>query len=151
MRTGELLALTWEDYDGRTLRVNKARVRGEITGTKTGETRTVLLPDRLTKVLNALPSRFRKDIIFSNQYGRHYQAGYHLNKKFREAHQMTLTRHRSGPYPWRHTYASIGLTSGAEPAWLAKQPGHSLQMFYNVYSTWMESADRDQQQLAKLQ
>ena len=43
---------------------------------------------------------------------------------------MTEIRRRTGPYRWRHTYASIGLTNGADHAWLAKQLGHSLQMFY---------------------
>ncbi len=150
MRTGELLALIWDDYDGETLSVTKARVRGEITTTKTYENRVVLVQDRLAKTLNALPSRFLKGVIFTNQYGREYRAGHHLNMKFREAHAKTGVRHREGPYPWRHTYASIGLTSGADPAWLADQLGHSLQMFYNVYSKWIKSEERDQRELAKL-
>lgn len=150
MRTGELLALTWADYNDQSLSVSKALVRREITTTKTDEARTVLVTDRLASILNALPSRFRKGPIFTNQYGRRYQSGYHMNKRFREAHEHTEIRHRSGPYPWRHTYASIGLTSGAEPAWLAAQLGHSLQMFYNVYSTWINNEERDQRELAKL-
>jgi integrase len=44
MRTGELLALTWDDYDGESLRVEKARVRSQITSTKTEEERKVLMP-----------------------------------------------------------------------------------------------------------
>ena len=70
---------------------------------------------------------------------------------FRQAHGKTGIRHREGPYPWRHTYASIGLTNGAEPAWMAKQLGHSLQMFYTVYAEWINSEDRDQAELAKIQ
>ena len=151
IRTGELIALTWDDYDARSLTVEKARVRGEITTTKTNDSRTVLVTKRLGNVLNDLPSRFRKGAIFTNQYDRPYQAGYHLNKRFRVAHEATGVRHRSGPYPWRHTYASIGLSNGAEPAWLAKQLGHSLQMFYNVYAEWIGSDEKDQKELAKIQ
>jgi hypothetical protein len=36
-----------------------------------------------------------------------------------------------------------------EPAWLAKQLGHSLQMFYTVYAEWIDSSERDQRELAK--
>ena len=79
-----------------------------------------------------------------------YSSGYHLDKTFRLAHKKTSVRHREGPYPWRHTYASIGLTNGAEPAWLAKQLGHGLQMFYNVYADWIGSDDADQKELAKI-
>lgn len=150
MRTGELLALTWADYDGKSLAVTKARVRGEVTTTKTDENRTVLVQERLAKTLNGLPSRFRQGVIFTNQYGREYRAGYHLNKKFREAHEKAGVRHREGPYPWRHTYASIGLTSGADPAWLANQLGHSLQVFYSVYSKWINTDERDSRELEKL-
>jgi integrase len=60
------------------------------------------------------------------------------------AHDATGVRRSSSPnYPWRHTYASIGLTNGAEPAWLAKQLGHSLQMVHGVYATWIRTADTD--------
>ena len=41
------------------------------------------IPDKIANVLNALPFRFRKGAIFSTQYGRHYQAGYHLNRSIR--------------------------------------------------------------------
>ena len=150
MRTGELLALSWDDYDGQRLRVNKARVRGDITTTKTDTVRFVALPETLIRVLNALPSRFQRQTVFTNQYGKPYRSGYHLNKAFRTAHAATEIRHRTGPYPWRHTYASIGLTHGVEPAWLAKQLGHSLQMFYTVYAEWIDSSERDQRELAKL-
>jgi len=151
MRTGELLALTWEDFDGKSLLVNKARVRGEITTTKTHKARTVAIPDRVIKAINTLPSRFKQGSIFTNQYGREYHSGYHLNKKFREAHEKTRIRHREGPYPWRHTYASIGLTGGADPGWMAKQLGHSQQMFYTVYAYWINSDERDRYELAKIQ
>ena len=42
MRTGELLALRWDDYEREgLLHVNKACVRGEIGDTKTGLERSV--------------------------------------------------------------------------------------------------------------
>ena len=93
----------------------------------------------------------RNDLTEGPLPGSGHDAGAEaLNKKLREAHAKIGVRHRSGPYPWRHTYASIGLTCGADPAWLADQLGHSLQMFYNTYSKWIKSEERDQRELAKL-
>ena len=150
MRTGELLALEWSDYDGKSFLVDKALVRGDLTTTKTSQGRQVALPAILQRAINSLPSRFKKGAMFINQYGREYKSGYHLNKKFREAHIGTGVRHRTGPYPWRHTYASIGLTSGADPIWLSKQLGHSVQVFYSVYARWIDNEDKDNAELAKI-
>ena len=35
MRTGEMLALMWDDYDGQSFMVERSRTRGEIVTTKT--------------------------------------------------------------------------------------------------------------------
>lgn len=53
MRTGELLALTWADYDDDSFNVEKAIVRGQLTTTKTNETRRVLMPAWVCAVINA--------------------------------------------------------------------------------------------------
>lgn len=45
----------------------------------------------------------------------------------------------------RHTYATIGLMSGAKPGFLAKQLGHSLRMFFTVYAKWISSDDDDRE------
>jgi integrase len=148
MRTGELLALTWPKYDGHSFVVDTARVRREIKCTKTEESRRVLLPDFVCKEVNALPSRFKREWVFVNQYGRPYLSAYHLNRVLETAHEAVGLRRREGPYPWRHTYASIGLTNGAKPAFLAKQLGHTLQVFFSTYARWI-SGDGDREELEK--
>ncbi len=49
-------------------------------------------------------------------------------------------------YPWRHTYASIGLSEGAKPGFLAKQLGHTLAVFYSNYAAWIDT-DTDRETL----
>lgn len=39
--------------------------------------------------------------------------------------------------------------SGAKPAFLAKQLGHSLRMFFEVYAKWISSVD-DRLEIAKV-
>jgi integrase len=53
------------------------------------------------------------------------------------------------PYNMRHTYATLGLMNGLKPAFLAKQLGHSLQVFFQVYAKWISSSD-DRAEVAKL-
>ena len=147
MRTGELLALRWDDYDGRSFMVERSRTRGEIVTTKTDETRKVLLTDKVCGVIGGLPSRFKRGYVFLAQRDKPYQSGYHLNQVFTKAHDRTNTPRSTSPnYPWRHTYASIGLISGLEPAFLAKQLGHSLSVFETTYAKWIDR-DEDREKL----
>lgn len=46
------------------------------------------------------------------------------------------------PYQTRHTYASMMLSAGEHPMWVARQMGHSdWTMIARVYGRWMPSAD----------
>jgi integrase len=91
-------------------------------------------------LLNAARTPFNGPIVL-NQYRRQYQSAYHLNQFYRKAHKDANVRLRKGPYPWRHTYASLGIQAGLPPAFLAKQLGHSLNVFYSHYATWITGDD----------
>lgn len=46
------------------------------------------------------------------------------------------------PYQTRHTYASMMLSAGEHPMWVAKQMGHKdWTMIARVYGKWMPDAD----------
>lgn len=46
------------------------------------------------------------------------------------------------PYQTRHTYASMMLSAGEHPMWVAKQMGHKdWTMIARVYGRWMPDAD----------
>lgn len=46
------------------------------------------------------------------------------------------------PYNTRHTFASIMLSSGAHPMWVAKQLGHKdWGMIRKIYGRWIEDVD----------
>ena len=148
-RTGELLALSWADFDGSSLWVKQSRTRGRLKDTKTGIKRKVLLLPDTVNVLKSMPRPIKGGPIFTNQYGRHYQSGYHLNKWFRKAHKDSGVRPRSGPYPWRHTYASLALSAGVKPALIASQLGHRLDVLLSTYGRYIPRED-DAAELAKM-
>ena len=54
--------------------------------------------------------------------------------------KLSRLRHRDARQT-RHTYATLCLHAGLTPAWVAKQLGHSVEMFYGVYSKWIEGGD----------
>lgn len=150
MRTGELIALTWADIKGNAFMVERAYVRRQMTTTKTGRRRRVVALPLTLDLLRSLPRPIKGGPIFTNQYGRPYESGYHLNKIFRKAHKATGVRHREGPYPWRHTYASLALTAGVRPVLIAAQLGHSVQMLHQVYAEYIP-ADDDAAELMKME
>lgn len=48
------------------------------------------------------------------------------------------------PYQTRHTYASMMLSAGEHPMWVAKQMGHTdWTMIARVYGRWMPSGDEE--------
>lgn len=50
----------------------------------------------------------------------------------------------------RHTYATMLLMAGAKPAYAARQMGHSVEIFLNTYSKWIDDGANDLEQ-AKLE
>ena len=55
--------------------------------------------------------------------------------------QNAGVRYRN-PYQTRHTYASMMLSAGEHPMWVAKQMGHTdWTMIARVYGRWMPDAD----------
>ena len=147
-RTGELLALTWADYDGEALSISKAIVRGEETDTKTHQNRRVLLTRRAIDALRDHTTRFKDSFIFLHK-GAHFTSAYELNKEWKAALGEANIPYRRA-YTCRHTYASLGLTAGAKPVCMAKQLGHSLNIFFDTYAKYMESQD-DQRELREME
>ena len=67
-----------------------------------------------------------------------------FNKAWKTAlKQCRMTYRRA--YICRHTRASEMLMAGVEPAFAAKQLGHTTEMFLNTYADWISGVkDRDQ-------
>ncbi|MNJ24871.1 hypothetical protein D3C77_193000 [compost metagenome] len=53
-------------------------------------------------------------------------------------------------YNCRHTYATMCLMAGMNPAFIANQLGHSVQMLLSTYARWINSST-DWSELGKLE
>jgi len=150
--SGEPLALKWCDYSGDTLHVYKSIVMRRIKlTTKTHTERTVIVPRWVQAILNSHESRFSGDWIFPNHKGSHYINAELFNQEwkrvFRDKSIIRAGIRYRRPYVCRHTRAAEMLSLGVEPARAAKQLGHTVEIFLNTYSEFIDeysdSNDRD--------
>jgi integrase len=152
-RPGEILALRWGDVDfnRRSVRIRSTLANGAIKGrTKTGLSRDVLLADEAFNALTearALTS-MRGDFVFVGRSGDHIRSTDATRRVLKRALTRLGIRDRR-QYDFRHTYATICLTVGMKPAFIAQQLGHSVQMLLDNYAVWANSDD-DWGELAKL-
>ncbi|WP_052247459.1 tyrosine recombinase XerC [Alteromonas macleodii] len=145
LRTGELLGLRWEDVDLRRkvahIRVNL--INGiEKSPKTTGSIRTIQLHQKAVESLIALKksdfSKFRR-VFINPKTMTEYKNADGLRKYIWKPTLNKLNISYRYPYQCRHTYASMMLTQGKNPMWVAKQMGHvDWGMIRKTYGRWIE-------------
>ncbi|MEA9994281.1 MULTISPECIES: tyrosine-type recombinase/integrase [unclassified Pseudomonas] len=158
MRPGEAMALRWSEVDTskRSARVCRIRIYGKIKErTKTKKSREVLLNDQALHALDkARPlTAARSDYVFAPE-GNGDRSELFIRSEtgpkryWLSAMRKLGFRHRR-MYDTRHTYATMCLMSGMNPAFIAAQLGHSVQVLLSTYAKWLSSPS-DWDELAKL-
>lgn len=154
MRTSELLALKWTDIDwfSKEAYVCKAQSKGQLNDkTKTAKVRSVMLTDEALHALDTMkPLTYlgQGEIFKSPRTGESWKT----DKSPRQPLYKSLRRlgiRRRKAYATRHTYATIMLMRGVNPAFAAAQLGHSLQMFLQVYAKWIHG-DQNKSEFQKI-
>jgi integrase len=150
MRTSELVALDWGDIDfvRGVVRVTRALTQQstEPEGTKTAAGRREI--KLLQPAMEALKAQkqhtwLRGAEVFQNPQSSLRWTGDQAIRKtlWTWALKRGGVRYRK-PYQTRHTYASMMLSAGEHPMWVAKQMGHKdWTMIARVYGRWMPDAD----------
>lgn len=150
----ELIALPVEnvDFDRRCARIDRARPRGSLElQTKTNQVREVYLNDRALAALRRTRSRNGTqagEVFRQPNSGKEIITGKVQWDIWRATLSVLGIRHRK-MYNTRHTYATILLEEGVNPAYAAEQLGHSLKMFFEVYAKWI-NAQRTQEEQKKI-
>lgn len=149
LRSGELIGLQFGDIApdcGQAFIRRAVRVgREKITKTSSGERRINLLRPA-QEIIQRLASHWDgmdpTEAVFRNpNTGERWHEDRGLARAFRKACTAAEVRYRY-PYQLRHTYATWALSSGENPAWIARQMGHSdTMMLFRVYGKWMPSMD----------
>jgi len=148
LRTSELIALEWGDIDWirKVVRVRRAKVRGEIKRPKTesGNREVKLLPPAI-EALEAQKAHtyiIGKEIFHNPRTGKPWEGDGAIRKTaWIHALRKAKVRYRR-PYQTRHTYASMMLSAGENPVWVASQMGHrDWSMIIRVYGRWIPEVD----------
>lgn len=158
LRTSELVALNWTDIDFRRgkIRVRRALTqaatrRGKVAGDIQPETTKTTAGRRdvdiLGPALQALIDQkthtlLKGEEVFQNpRTGERWTGDQPIRKTmWQPALARAKVRYRN-PYQTRHTYASMMLTAGEHPMWVAQQMGHrDWGMIRKVYGRFIPDA-----------
>lgn len=152
VRTSELIALNWGDIDfvRGYIRVRRAMTqasKGQAESTKTasGLREIKILNPALEALQAQRPHTFLKgDPIFINPgTGQRWTGDQQIRDAWIRILKAAGVRYR-WPYQTRHTYASMMVSAGEHPMWVAKQMGHrDWTMIAKIYAKWMPDADEN--------
>ena len=160
LRTSELVALDWADIDWLREEVmisramtQAAKGTAEATKTLAGRRSVKLLKPALEALRAQKTYTFLADVeVFQNPRTLQRWTGDGPIRKtmWVPAMKKAGVRYRR-PYQTRHTYASMMLSAGEHPMWVAKQMGHTdWTMIARVYGRWMPHADAKAGEKAEL-
>lgn len=144
-RSGEIIGLRWSDVDDQcaSVTIRRAVRRGREKSPKSAAgTRVVRLLPPARQALAGLKRGGPDDPVFTNpNTGADWHEAKALNRAFARACRDAKVRRRY-VYQLRHTFATWALSSGENPAWIAKQMGHTdTAMLYRHYGKWMPQMD----------
>ena len=147
MRTSEIDGLQWKnvDFQRREIHIREALVNGVLGGTKTyGSDRTIQMSERIYQAFKQQRSlnNGKSDFVFCNRNGG--PLDYRLvNKRVWHPLLRFLRLKSRRAYQTRHTAATLWLSAGENPEWIARQLGHSTtEMLFRVYSRYIPNVTR---------
>ncbi|GAA8099644.1 tyrosine-type recombinase/integrase [Helicobacter pylori] len=151
MRTGEQLALLWEDIDfnEKTITINKSlNELGQITSPKNKPSiREVDLLEPVENILKELQASEpdNKKFVFIDMPKRSSVFQRHFKKLLK-----ALNLKDRKLYTTRHIFASLMLSQGEEAMWVSKTLGHKdLNTTYKTYSHYIPKQDKERAKFLK--
>lgn len=150
MRTSELVGLSWGDVDwiNGTVKVTRVKTQKssvfETTKTRAGTRALKLLEPAMKALVAQKEHTYLKgaEVFQDPRHLDRWSGDYPIREVFwARVLKKAKVRYRR-PYQTRHTYASMMLSSGESPMWVAKQMGHSdWTMIARVYGKWIPDAN----------
>lgn len=165
MRPSEIAALRWDAIDKDKRLVDVCRIVADYKieeRTKTKDARLVMLNSRALHAIEQAELVAQQRTRQSRR--KHPQSAFVFppTKNFEFIQQASVTdKHFQAAldelnirarrqYNCRHTYATMCLMAGMNPAFIANQLGHSVQMLLSTYARWINSST-DWSELGKLE
>lgn len=147
MRSGELLALKWEDVDFKTetISITKTISAGYINEAKTASSmRDIEMTDQAKEFFlkQRLLTGLKNTYIFLNRKGTYHFSNQTFNVRFKKLLKRLNLEERS-VHNTRHTFASIMLNNGIETLWVSNMLGHSnVTVTLSIYTHYMPKKEK---------
>lgn len=144
LRSSEAAGLRWPNVDlsREEMVVSEAIVRGKTKlNTKTNIARVVELNSRALGTLRAQKAHTflaGEHVFLDPRYGTAWLEERAFRRSYWEPTLRALEMRYRPPYNTRHTYATMMLMSGMDPAYCARQLGHSVEIFHSTYAKWID-------------
>ncbi|WP_428851323.1 tyrosine-type recombinase/integrase [Imbroritus primus] len=151
LRPSELIALKWSSVDflRKRVTVESARVRAVDKDAKTHRSRDVDLQSRALAALKRQKAHtfMAGEHVFHNPATglRFFDTGAPVQDCWRPTLKAVGLRDRDAKQT-RHSFATMCLHAGMNPAYVARQMGHiDTRMFFEVYSKWIDGQANDRE------
>lgn len=147
MRSGEVLALEWEDicFETDTISISKTIAQGMINSPKTASSyRDIeMLPNaREFFKKQQLQTGIKNSYLFLNTKGTFYGSNLALAKSYRTLLKNLDIEYRT-LHNTRHTFASMMLNNGIDSMWVSNTLGHeNLDITLRVYAHFMPRKEK---------
>lgn len=141
-RSGEILALKWEDIDfvTDTISINKTIAEGYINSPKTNSSnRDIEMLPEAKKFLKAqqLETGLKNSFVFLNKRDEYYGSNTHFYDHFQKLLKRLGLEQRS-LHNTRHTFASMMLNNNIDSLWVSNTLGHeNLNITLSIYTHYM--------------
>lgn len=147
MRTSEQMSIVWNDIDWNdaVIKIQRARVRKEHKGTKTGRARDHELNSMAIHYLSRQKqfTQLKGDLVFPDPVtGKQFNDDKPPRLRYWIPALKSLGIRYREPYQMRHTYATMAIMAGVNPVYVARQMGNSVRVMFKNYARWIERADR---------
>ncbi|MGE4266292.1 MAG: DUF3596 domain-containing protein [Deferribacterales bacterium] len=156
MRTGEVLAMKWENLDTNnwSYHIKESFSKRKLSRTKTeGSDRYIDLSPMIQQILKRQKavSFLRSEFIFVNRQGQPYTSSGNIIKLYWKPVLKKLGIEYRIPYQCRHTFAVLSLKEGDDPEDVAKQLGHtSLKMLFTHYARFIKNRKKVTSQFSNM-
>lgn len=147
MRSGEILALKWEDIDfvTDTISITKTIAEGYINSPKTNSSyRDIEMLDKAKEFFLAqrLETGLKNDYVFLNKHNSFYGSNTYFYCGFQSLLKKLNLEQRS-LHNTRHTFASIMLNNNIDSLWVSNTLGHeNLDITLKIYTHYMPRKEK---------
>ncbi len=147
MRSGELLALRWDDVDFKTdtISISKTIADGYINSAKTASSvRDIEMLNYAKQFFEAqrLETGLKNSYLFLDKKQSYYCSNTFFYDNFQKVLQQLGFEKRS-LHNTRHTFASLMLNNGINPMWVSNTLGHeNLDITLKIYAHFMPKKEK---------